>query len=458
MVIDVKTGDVLALASYPNFDPNNPGSRTNEGARNRAVTDTYEVGSVMKIFTIATALELGVIKAATLIDTEKGRFRLGRKVFRDSFHDEELDVGGIIKRSSNVGAVKIALMLGADALHSSFLRLGFGQPTEIELPGEQAGVVRDPKTWGQLGLATHSFGYGMTSTPLQVTAAMAAVATGVLHQPRIIRSIVDDDGRVLYERTPEGQEVITEETVELMRPMMESVFEHGKVHGTARGLFVPGYRVAGKTGTAHKYDRELRAYGDQYLSSFSGYAPLEDPRIAVTVLIDEPHGEEHYGGKVAGPAWTRIVTETLPLLGAEADPERLELQLAEKRKWDRRFAWRQGLDWDKIQRMREKEAVPLSNEEDFEELGEEQEEEVLALGDVDESTSLREGAPGVVRIPDFTGLGLARAIAVARGAAIDIEVAGQGRAIDQSPAPGLSDGPGKVRVIFTSNDHAFDGG
>ncbi len=468
VVMDVKNGDILAIASYPDFDPNSPGDAKKLGARNRAITDSYEVGSVMKVFTVATALEAGVVTPSTLIDVEGGRYRMGRKVFSDSFHDQELDIGGVIKRSSNVGAVKIAMRLGATRLHAGFKQLGFGAVTDIELPGEVTGVIHNPKRWGELGLATHAFGYGMTSTPLQVTTAMAAIGNrGVSFEPRVIKEVVDGNGKTIYKRTPRGKRVLKERTAMQMIPMIESVFEGGKEHGTARSLFVPGHRVGGKTGTAHKIDPATHKYGDHlYLSSFSGIAPIINPRIAVTVLIDEPHGEEHYGGKVAGPAWTRIVSETLGVLGVPADADLLAKQVEAKRKLDRRFGWRLGLDYDKIERERRRNSIPLQKRNADSKAsassardGEGDESAVLAMTDLDEQTpevsALDPNEEGVFRVPDFTGMSLAKALAVAREAGVRIEIQGSGSAIDQSSAPGLTKNPGVVDVVFTSSEHAF---
>ncbi len=454
VVIDVETGDVLAIASYPDINPNAPGQRV-KGARNRALTDTYEVGSVMKVFTVATALDKGVVSPSTVIDTEKGNYKVGRKRYRDSFHDEELSIGDILKRSSNIGALKIARLLGARSLHAGFRKFGFGQKTGIELPGEASGVMHPPQKWGELGLNSHSFGYGMTSTPLQVTAAMAAIGNkGIYFEPRIISRVESGTGKILYQREAQGRRVLSERTTKQLAPMLESVFSAGKVHGTARGLYVPGHRVGGKTGTSHKVDPKTHKYGDNYLSSFSGLAPINNPRIAVTVLIDEPHGEEHYGGKVAGPAWTQIVTEALSVLSVPADAKVLEAQEATKLRLARRFAWRTGIDPDKIERQRRRNEVPLMNE------GADQDEsDTLATPEIVEQEPgelfLTIGAPGVILIPDFTGMGLAKTLATARSLNIDVHLNGSGAAIDQSPAPGLVRNPGTVEVTFTTSEHAF---
>lgn len=457
VVLDVTTGEVLAIASYPDINPNAPGSRV-KGARNRALTDTYEVGSVMKVFTVATALEAGVVSPSTIIDTEKGNYKVGRKRYRDSFHDEELSIGDILKRSSNVGALKIARLLGAKALHAGFKRLGFGQLTGIELPGEAKGVLHAPNKWGELGLNSHSFGYGMTSTPLQVTAAMAAIGNkGIYHEPRIIRRVESGTGEELYQRNPQGKRVLSERTARQLKPMLESVFYAGKVHGTARGLYVPGHRVGGKTGTSHKVDPKTHKYGDNYLSSFSGIAPLNNPQIAVTVLIDEPHGEEHYGGKVAGPAWTQIVTETLSVLGVPSDAKVLEAQEATTLRLARRFAWRTGIDPDKIERQRRRNQVPLSDTDTAQNA---ENEEVHTAPGPDEDLSgtsppLLADQEGMVLVPDFSGMGLAKTLALAKKSGFEVKLSGSGVAIDQSPAPGLMRNPGRIEVTFTTSEHAF---
>ncbi len=456
VVQDVRNGDILAIASYPDVDPNAPGQSAKKGARNRAITDSYEVGSVMKIFSIAAALEAGVVTPSTMIDTEKGRYRMGRKVFTDSFHDEELDIGEIIKRSSNVGAVKIARRLGATKLHRAFQRFGFGAVTGIELPGEVSGVLHPAKRWGQLGLATHAFGYGMTSTPLQVTAAMAAIGNhGMYFEPRIIKEVTDEAGVSLYSRDPKGRRVLSEDIADSLLPMLESVFAGGKQHGTAWRLFVPGHRVGGKTGTAHKIDPKTHTYGEHlYLSSFSGLAPIESPRIAVTVLIDEPHGEEHYGGKVAGPAWTRIVSETLAVLALPADADLLDVQVAAQRKLDRRFAWRLGIDPDKVERERKRNEVALYDPNATPDAIE-QEPVVDGLAIEDWSIDEESTEPATHHVPDFVGMGLAKAITQAKDAGLEIEIRGTGVAIDQTLPPGPTNNPGVVQVIFTSSDHAL---
>jgi cell division protein FtsI (penicillin-binding protein 3) len=419
VVLDVKTGDVLALASWPSYDPNRPGGAREQGARNRAVTDVYEIGSIMKVFTIAAALDSGAVTPDTWFDIEGGRLAVGRKIIRDTYHDQRLSVGGILKRSSNVGAVKIARRLGREKLHEALLRFGFGQKTGIELPGEETGLVRSPARWGEIGLATHAFGYGMSVTPLQVAAAFAAVANGgVYHPPRLVREVRGDSGKLLHSRQAESRRILSEKTARDLVPMMASVFERGKEGGTAQSLTLDGFRAGGKTGTAHKIDPATGRYGDKlYLSSFAGFAPVEDPRVAVLVLIDEPHGENHYGGKVAGPVWVEVMTATLRYLGVPTE-KGTEAPAGDRPADKEPAAGAQAVD----------EGAPVADD------------EVLQSG------------PG--GMPDFTGLGVAEALELAGQHGIRVEVEGSGRAIRQFPPPGAPSKAAECRIVFAHESAA----
>ena len=427
IVMDVTTGDILAMANRPTFDPNRPGSASARRARNRAVTDTYEIGSIMKAFSVAAALEAEVVSPGMFIDTERGRYRIGRKLIRDSYHDEYLTVGEVIKRSSNVGAAKIAAKLGAQRLHDAFVNFGFGQVTDIELPGEQPGVLRDPDDWKAIGLATHSYGYGMTATPLQVVAAMAAIGNrGLYNKPRILKEIHDASGARIYRRKVIRRRALSEKTALAMWPMLESVFERGKKHGTGHRLEVPGYRVGGKTGTAHKLDLDTKTYAkDRYLSSFCGLAPIDDPKIAVLILVDEPRAGEYYGAPVAGPAWQELTAATLHYLGIPAD----ENILADTESAALREAGASA--------QISKPPTPV----------EDMPTEVPA-GDRPAEFAETWNEP-LIPIPDFRGLSLGRAISVAKEHGVAIEVAGAGRASYQYPAPGFAREGAPIRVVFS---------
>jgi len=373
VAVEVGTGRVVAMASAPSYDPNaantrgrpgaNPpggGASTSassggdagdrnaadadgagasaggatggvagssgaghESARNRAVTDAYEAGSVMKIFSIAAALDDGLVTPDTEFDLGGGQLTVGNsKAIRDVHNDPYLTVAGIIKRSSNVGAAKIALRLGSAKLYAALRRFGFGARTGIELPGEQAGMLRDGARWRDRDLASISFGYGLSVTPLQIAAAVAAFGNhGRYVTPRIVERVIDSDGTLLYQAQPVERQVVSDHTATAMLAMLATVFEGGRQNGTASTIVVPGFRCAGKTGTANKYDPEARAYAaDHYLASFAGLAPLDHPRLAIVVLVDDPNDRDHFGGTVAGPVFARLASEALRYLGVPGEP------------------------------------------------------------------------------------------------------------------------------------------
>lgn len=316
VVLDVATGHVLGMATYPTYDPNHPEGVGN--GRNRPVTDSFEAGSVMKLFTIAAALDNGTVKPDTGFDTNNGAYMIpGRKTpIRDVHPYPYLTVSDIIKHSSNIGSVKIAQRLGKETFYKYLTGFGFGAKTKIELPGEQNGWVRNFTRWRDVEFATMAYGYGITVTPIQIAGALAAIGNdGIYTPPRIIAS-VKRDGNVLYQANGEPRRVVSAKTAKQLRTMMASVFEGGKLGGTAKNLVVPGYRAGGKTGTAHKWDPVAKKYADhQYLSSFIGLAPIENPKLAIVVLVDDPEGGDYFGGLVAGPVFTKVASESLRYLG-----------------------------------------------------------------------------------------------------------------------------------------------
>ena len=417
VVLEIGTGRVLAMASSPTYDPNLPGSA--RGARNRAITDVFEVGSVMKAFTVAGALDAGVIRPDQTFDIHNGSIRVGHHTIRDSHRDKALTVGGIIKRSSNVGAIKIAQKLGAPGLHDALQRFHFAQKTDIELPGERAGVLRPAKRWTAIGLATAGFGMGFSVTPLQVVSAYAAIGNGgIYHRPRIIREVRGADGQLLYQHHAEGERIMAARTAGEVLQMLGTVFEKGRHGGTAHAIDVPGYRCGGKTGTAQKLDPTTGRYGEHlYVGSFVGVAPLADPRIAVLVLVDQPDPENgYYGAEVAAPAWATIVSESLRYLGVPEDAPSPDEKAAEPAP-------------DKA----------AAADDDAAEI-DEQVDGVTA----DLLTSAIDG----VSVPDFRGLGVAQAMERAARSGLQLEVVGTGRAVTQSPDPGVPAKGAKCRVVF----------
>ena len=270
----------------------------------------------MKVFSIATALEAGSVTPETEFPIGNA-FKVGPKSITDVHFFPSLTVAGIIKHSSNIGAARIALRLGAPKLYEGYKRFGFGAKTGIELPGEQVGMLRKGETWREVELATMAYGYGLTVTPLQITAALAAIGNhGMYIEPRIVDSVVDGDGTVLYRGAGAQHRVLSEKVADEMLPILKSVFDKGPEGGTAKTIDVPGFQCGGKTGTAYKYDPATHHYAsDRYLASFAGLAPIDHPRLAIVVQVDEPSGGEHYGGTVSAPAFAIIASESLRYLG-----------------------------------------------------------------------------------------------------------------------------------------------
>jgi len=314
VMLDPKSGRVLAMASVPNYNPNAIERYQPTDWRNRAVTDAFEPGSTFKAFVVAAALEEGLVNEKTRIDCERGRFDVGGKVIRD--HGKKhglLSVSDIVKFSSNIGAAKLGKRLEREKLYQYIRAFGFGAQTDIDLPGESAGILRPADRWFEIDLANISFGQGIGVTSLQLATAMAAIANnGQLMKPYVVEKIVDGQGSVFSQAHPQVvRQVISEKTARRVRRMLTQVTEAG---GTGTGAAIQGYRVAGKTGTAQKADLVTGGYSiDKRTASFIGMVPAEDPAIVVLVTIDEPQ-DVTYGGLVAAPAFSKIAEESLRYL------------------------------------------------------------------------------------------------------------------------------------------------
>ncbi|MCB1786240.1 MAG: penicillin-binding protein 2 [Gammaproteobacteria bacterium] len=306
VMLDVRSGEILAMVNQPSFNPN--GSRSNRGGRlrNRALTDLFEPGSTMKPFTVAAALDAGVIRADSTIDTSPGYFHVGAAQVKDHHNNGVIDIATVLSRSSNVGAGKIALSMDKQTLWRVMDHLGFGQSPAVGFPGAVAGQLNDFRRWARIDQATLSFGYGISVTALQLAQAYAALANDGVSIPATL---------LKREAPAAGRRVFGAATSASVRRMLEAV---ASSDGTAPEAAVPGYRVAGKTGTVKKFG--ANGYNDdRYLSLFAGMAPAGQPRIAVVVIINEPRGEKYYGGQVAGPVFSAVMGETLRLLNIEPD-------------------------------------------------------------------------------------------------------------------------------------------
>lgn len=306
VLLDAASGEILAMANQPSFNPN--GSRSNRAGRlrNRALTDVFEPGSTMKPFTVAAALEAGTIRSDSRIDTAPGYFHVGRAQIKDSRNLGEIDVATVLRKSSNVGAGKIALGLEQEYLWRVMDGLGFGRSVQTGFPGEAAGLLSDHRRWARIDQATLSFGYGISVTALQLAQAYAVLANNGVWYPA---TLVKPDG------PPSGHRVFSEQTAATVLDMLQSV---ATVEGTAPDAAVPGYHVAGKTGTVKKFGPDGYS-DDRYLALFAGVAPAHDPRLVMVVVVDEPRAGEYYGGKVAGPVFASVMAEALRLLNIAPD-------------------------------------------------------------------------------------------------------------------------------------------
>ncbi|WP_374482726.1 peptidoglycan D,D-transpeptidase FtsI family protein [Zoogloea sp.] len=315
VVLDAKTGEILALANAPTFNPNNRVHLTGEQLRNRALTDTYEPGSTMKPFTAALALENGKFTANTIINCAPGRMTIGTATISDAHPHGALTVAQVIQKSSNIGAAKMALAFQPEVMWKMFDNLGFGTPLKLGFPGEVGGRLRPAKSWRPIEQATMSYGHGISVSLMQMANAYQVFARDGDMVPL---SLLRLDAPPLH-----GTRVFSPQTAREVRQMLEMVVQPG---GTAVEANVPGYRVGGKTGTAMKLVGGR--YALKYVASFVGIAPISDPRLIVAVMIDEPTAGKHYGGSVAGPVFAQVMGGALRTLGVPADAPLKPLQVA----------------------------------------------------------------------------------------------------------------------------------
>ncbi|MFT3800021.1 MAG: penicillin-binding protein 2 [Burkholderiaceae bacterium] len=316
VVIDVQTGEVLALSNFPNFNPNDRRGLSGAQLRNRVMTDTFEPGSTMKPFTVALALELNKTTPRTVIQTAPGKLTIGGATIGDAHPHGPLTVEQIIEKSSNVGTAKLALGMQPHDMWSMFVSLGFGQAPQIGFPGAVAGRVRPYKNWKPIEQATMSYGHGISVSLVQMARAYTVFARNGDIVPL---SMMKTDGPVA------GVQIVRPEVAQAMRRMLEMA---AGPKGTAPKAQVVGYSVAGKTGTAYK--QENGRYVKKYVSSFVGFAPASNPRLVVAVMVDEPGAGKHYGGEVAAPVFSRIVGDSLRAMRVAPDTPFAKLVIPDK--------------------------------------------------------------------------------------------------------------------------------
>ncbi|MGA1874621.1 MAG: peptidoglycan D,D-transpeptidase FtsI family protein [bacterium] len=311
VVMEVGSGEILAMANYPTYNPNNFSQFPAENWRNRCVTDAFEPGSVFKIFLAATALEEKVLEPNDMLFCEHGVFRIGGRTIHDTHRNGWLSFTNIIKESSNIGSAKIGLMVGKERFYHALMKFGFGAKTGIQLPGENDGVIKPLRKWTDLGTANISFGQGILVTPLQLINATCCLANrGSWRSPKILKAVRDRKKTIM--EMPQGpiRRVVSEAACEAAITMLEKIVQSG----TGKAAYIPGYRIAGKTGTAQKVDPVSRRYSKEcFFSSFVGFFPANEPHIAILVAIDEPQ-EEHLAGIVAAPVFRRIAQSIIHYL------------------------------------------------------------------------------------------------------------------------------------------------
>jgi len=306
VVLDAQTGEVLALANLPVYNPNNRGKIKSERARNRALTDVFEPGSTLKPFTVAAALEAGRISPDTIFQTAPGTLTIGKATIRDSHREGPLTVTQVIQKSSNVGSAKIALSLPPEALWEILSQSGFGVSTGSGFPGEVTGRLRPHKTWRPIEQATMSYGHGISVSLIQLARAYTLFsAEGELKPVSLLK----------LDAPTTGERVISRATALAVSRMLEMVVRPG---GTAPRAQISGYRVAGKTGTAHKLEGNGYAK-DRYISTFVGYAPASNPRLIIAVMLDEPSAGQYFGGVVAAPVFSQVMAGALRILSVPHD-------------------------------------------------------------------------------------------------------------------------------------------
>ncbi len=319
IVMEPRSGAILAMAVSPRFDPNAVASLTADRWRNRALTDTYEPGSTMKLVVAAAALEERLMMPGSMLFGENGRMTVANTTIHDHEKLGWMTFAQMIQKSSNIGAAKTGMLLGDQRLYRYLQAFGFGQRTDIDLPGEVAGLLKSPREWGRRSLASISMGQEVGVTPLQMVSAVSAIANdGVLMKPFIVSQVRDQKGQPVKEALPQvKRRVVSPATARMLTTIMEGVV----TNGTGTKAAIPGFRAAGKTGTAQKVDPRTGAYSSALsIGSFVGFVPADAPRLAMIVVIDEPQGEA-WGGIVAAPVFRRVGEQVLTYMGVPRDDQ-----------------------------------------------------------------------------------------------------------------------------------------
>jgi cell division protein FtsI (penicillin-binding protein 3) len=390
VVVDVQTGEVLAIANRPTSNPNDSVNRDIKAFKNHALVDAHEPGSVLKPFVVALALKHGLVTKHTLVDCENGFWRVGRVPIHDDHKHKVVPISDVIKFSSNIGAAKQALALGAQSTIEGLKDFGFAAQTGLQLPAEARGLLRDPKLIRPIELATTSYGQGMTATTIQLASAYAVLGNGGMRmRPYLVAEIRDHAGHLQLQNGPRqlGQ-VVSKDVANTVVDMMETVLEEG---GTGTAARIPGYSAAGKTGTAHKVVDRVYSKTER-VASFAGLVPANNPRIAIAIVVDSPQKNSRYGGTVAGPAFAMIGAQAMRVLGIPED--RPETSVRENTK-----------------------------------------SRDLATSQAEVPPELVWAEEGLV-VPDVQGLAMRDVLALVDGSGLQLSLEGLGVAFAQAPEPG----------------------
>ncbi|HEX8116804.1 MAG TPA: penicillin-binding protein, partial [Pyrinomonadaceae bacterium] len=437
IVMDPHTGEVLALANAPSFDPNDAGGASLEQRRNDALQNIYEPGSTFKVVAFTGALEEKLITPETRIDCP-GSISLPGRVVHDHARGS-LTATEALAKSSNVAAIKLGQRLGNERLYEYIRRLGFGERTGVELPGETAGLIRPVSKWQPGSIGSVPIGHEVGVTPLQMAAAYAAVANdGVRVAPHLVSEVRDAEGRTVKRAEPESHRVVSAETAQKLRRMMEEV----TLIGTAKKAQLEGYSAAGKTGTAQKVDPKTHAYSQtKYVASFVGFAPLENPAVVIIVVIDEAVGL-HQGGQVAAPVFAQIANQVLPYLAVPPDqlPDvkapagQLAAVNGSATVLPTATGGGGGTEHEEVGTA----GLPVVAEHGAGEVGE------IVYAEARESELL---------MPDLRGRSVRDVARICARLGLELEARGEGRALRQSPEVGAELAPGQtVRIEFGRSD------
>jgi cell division protein FtsI (penicillin-binding protein 3) len=428
IVLNPRTGEILALANAPTFDPNDVGAVSPETRANWALQHIYEPGSTFKVVAFSAALEKGVAKPNDQIDCQMGSITVAKRVIRDHTPFGNLTITEALAKSSNVAAIKLGLRVGDQTMHDYITRFGFGSRTGVELPGETAGIVHSLKRWQASSIGSVAIGQEIGVTPLQMAAAFAALANdGVRISPHLIREIRNASGATIYRPNPEQRRVISKGTATALRGMLEDV----TLNGTAKQAQLDGYTAAGKTGTAQKIDPKTKTYSTtKHVASFVGFAPANNPAVVIIVVINEPVGAYH-GGDVAAPVFRQIAEQVLPELGIMPDTDfKTPMELvARSSQWPEQIAKLR----DEEQRQKQSIASTLPR--------------VTARDGKGGEIVYARATNKAIVMPNLRGRSVRDVARACAQLGMQIEAHGEGRVTRQMPAPGAELKPGQMIYV-----------